>query len=255
MENSSKAERGRKEVLVIIPAHNEAENIQKVFDCLERDAVREFADILVINDASTDGTEEVIKGRGYRFITNVRRLGYGGALQQGYRYAEQHEYSYVIQMDADGQHDSCNIAGIYDRLQERGTDGELPDIVLASRYMEGSTPFPVSVWKKMAYALFRLLIYRITGRHIADPTTGLQGLNRKTFRYYAKDGHYDRFPDANIIIQMLLLDCRIVEIPAVMHVRTDGQSMHHGVRAVWYMLRMMGSILGVIFRIKVLKME
>ncbi len=254
MENCNKVNRDRKETLVIIPAHNEAENIQKVFDSLERDEIAAFADIVVIDDASVDGTGEVVKRRGYRLITNCRRLGYGGALQHGYRYAEEYGYSYVIQMDADGQHDSCNIAGIYRKLQEKDPDDELPDIVLASRYMEGSTPFPVSVWKRMAYALFRFLIYRITGRKIADPTTGLQGLNRRTFRYYAKDGNYHRFPDANIIIQMLLLGCRIVEIPAVMHVRTDGRSMHHGIHAAWYMLRMMGSILRVVFRIKVLKM-
>lgn len=245
----------KKELLIIIPAYNEAENIQKVFDQLEEERIREIADILVINDASSDGTGEVTAQRGYRCVTNSPRLGYGGALQQGYRYAQRYEYAYVIQMDADGQHDVCNIPVIYRRLREADTDGEIPDIVLASRYMKGSTPFPVSVWKKMAYRLFRLIIRGITGRWIADPTTGLQGLNRKTFLYYIEDGHYDKFPDANIIIQMLLLGYRIVEIPAVMHVRTDGRSMHYGWNAVWYMLRMMGSIAEVVFRIKVLKVE
>lgn len=253
MENSSKAERGRKEVLVIIPAHNEAENIQKVFDCLERDAVREFADILVINDASTDGTEEVIKGRGYRQLRNASRLGYGRALQQGYRYAFRHSYKYVIHMDADGQHDSCNIIRIYHRLLERDADGRKPDIVMASRYMADSSPFPVSLWRKAAYAMFRVVIRVLTGRRIADPTTGLQGLNRRTFCYYMQRKHYDKYPDANIVIQMLLLGFHIVEIPAVMHIRTDGKSMHHGPKALWYMIRMCFSIVGVVFRVKVLK--
>lgn len=245
----------RKELLIIVPAHNEEKNIRTVFDCLERDHISDIADILVINDASSDGTEAVITDRGYHHITNRSRVGYGRALQQGYRYACRHEYRYVIHMDADGQHDTCNIQEIYKRLLGKDSHGRSPDIVMASRYMEGSSAFPVSIWRRMAYALFRVIIRRVTGRRIADPTTGLQGLNRRVFQYYAGKGHYDKYPDANIIIQMLLLGYRIVEMPAVMHVRSDGRSMHRGFRAVWYMLRMFCSITAVVIRIKVLKME
>lgn len=245
----------KKDLLIIIPAHNEEENIRKVFDSLERDKIADIADILVINDASSDATGKVIADRGYSHITNSSRLGYGGALRQGYRYARRHDYAYVIHMDADGQHDTCNIPPIYNKLREKDENGRLPDIVLASRYMEGSSEFPVSIWRRVAYALFRVIIRAVTGRKIADPTTGLQGLSKRTFLYYAEKHHYDKYPDANIIIQMLLLDFRIVQMPAVMHVRTDGRSMHHGLNTVWYMLRMCWSIAVVVFRIKVLKRE
>lgn len=253
MENCNKVNRDRKETLVIIPAHNEAENIQKVFDSLERDEIAAFADIVVIDDASVDGTGEAVKRRGYRLIENSSRLGYGKTLQQGYVFASSRDYRYVIHMDADGQHDTCNIPGIYRRLLEKDRDGRQPDIVMASRYMEGSSPFPVSLWRKGAYALFRMVIRAVTGRWIADPTTGLQGLSQRTFRYYMERGHYDKYPDANIVIQMLLLGFHIVEIPAVMHIRTDGKSMHHGLKALWYMVHMCCSIVGVVFRVKVLK--
>ena len=56
-----------------------------------------------------------------------------------------------------------------------------------------------------------------------------------------------------MVIQMLLLGFRIAEIPAVMHARTDGKSMHHGWNAVWYMVRMLWSIIKIVFRIRVLK--
>ena len=112
---------------------------------------------------------------------NIFGLGYGSALQLGYKYAVRKNYRYVIQMDADGQHDVCNIPMIYRKLKASDTDGECPDIVLASRFMEGSSEFPVSAVKKFAFWLFRSMIYMITGRVIADPTTGLQGLGRDAF--------------------------------------------------------------------------
>lgn len=235
--------------MVIIPAHNEECNIKKVFDGLEENKIAEFADILVIDDASSDGTGRVTEERGYRLMVNRRRLGYGGTLQRGYRYAAAENYRYVVQMDADGQHDPCTIPHIYDRLR----DGDTPDIVLASRFLKGSSDFPVSFLKKAAYAMFRAVIYMTAGRKIADPTTGFQGLNRRAFIFYSEEGHYDKYPDANMVIQMLLLGFQIVEIPAVMHVRTDGKSMHHGIHAISYMLRMFCSIGVILVRIKILK--
>ena len=81
----------------------------------------------------------------------------------------------------------------------------------------------------MAFVLFRKMLYLATGRKIADPTTGLQGLSRKAVLYYSKYNHFDdKYPDTNMITQMLLLDFKVVEIPAVMHARTSGKSMHSG---------------------------
>ena len=159
-------------------------------------------------------------------------------------------------MDADGQHDVCNIPKIYERLRQKDADGRYPDIVLGSRFMEGSSDFPVSVTKKLAYALFRQMIKMTTGRHICDPTTGLQGLSRKAFLYYSKYKHFDdKYPDANIIMQMLLLGYRLVEVPAVMHPRVEGKSMHSGLKPIMYMFRMMFSIVAVWIGIKLFKID
>lgn len=78
-------------------------------------------------------------------------------------------------MDADGQHDVCNIRKIYEKLKEKDTDGRTPDIVLGSRFMDGSAEFSVGFAKKLAFRLFRRMLHIATGRWIADPTTGLQG--------------------------------------------------------------------------------
>lgn len=159
-------------------------------------------------------------------------------------------------MDADGQHDACNIPVIYKRLREKDADGNYPDIVLGSRFMEGSAEFPVSSAKKLAFKLFRVMIRLVTGRKIADPTTGLQGLSWKAVLYYSKYNHFDdKYPDTNMIMQMILLKFNVVEIPAVMHARESGESMHSGLKPVWYMFRMFFSVLAVVFRCKILKID
>ncbi len=246
-----------KDVLVLIPAYNEEPNITKVLDQLKACQIVEIADILVVDDASSDSTGRLAAEAGIcTVITNRTRLGYGGSIQAGYRYAVHNDYRYVIQMDADGQHDACNIPAILQRLKDREPDGRYPDIVLASRFMEGSSKFQVSVFKKIAYAWFRFLIWAITGRKIPDPTTGLQGLSRRAFLYYSGDHHFDqRYPDANMVIQMLLLGFHVVAVPAVMHARTDGQSMHKGWRAVWYMCWMFVDIPVIVLRIKLRKSD
>ena len=246
----------KKELLVIIPAYNEETNIVRVLDDLEQPEIAEIADVLVMNDASSDATNWIVKARGHALVTHVFKLGYGSALQLGYKYAIRRGYRYVIQMDADGQHDACNIPVIYKRLREKDADGNYPDIVLGSRFMEGSAEFPVSSAKKLAFKLFRVMIRLVTGRKIADPTTGLQALSWKAVLYYSKYNHFDdKYPDTNMIMQMILLKFNVVEIPAVMHVRESGESMHSGLKPVWYMFRMFFSVLAVVFRCKILKID
>lgn len=253
-EQSDVCQKPEKEVLVILPVRNEEKNIGKVLEQLSRPAIKEIADVLCINDASTDMSGQIIDEHRCMQIRNVFGLGYGSALQVGYKYAVRRDYRYVIQMDADGQHDVCNIPVIYHKLQEEDADGQTPDIVLASRFMEGSSEFQVSIFKKFAFGLFRSMIRMATGRRIVDPTTGLQGLSRNAFTWYSGYNQFDyQYPDANMIMQMLLLKFRLIEVPAVMHVRTDGKSMHSGLEPVSYMMRMFLSVLAVVFRIKVLK--
>lgn len=246
----------KKELLIIIPAYNEEKNIIRVFEQLEKLDIPSIADILVIDDASTDQTGRIVRERQYELVTHIYNLGYGSALQSGYKYAVRRNYGYVIQMDADGQHDACNIPAIYRELKGTGIDTDKADIVLGSRFMEESSDFRVSLLKKWAYAMFRFLIRQATGRHIVDPTTGLQGLGREAFLFYSEYNHFDdKYPDANMLMQMLLLGYRVREVPAVMHVRKSGQSMHSGLRPGWYMLRMLFSMLTVVFRIKILRLD
>lgn len=243
----------QKDLLIIMPAYNEEKNITHVLEQLAAPEIAEIADVLVMNDASSDSTNWIVKEKGYALVTNVFNLGYGSAIQLGYKYAIRRRYKYIIQMDADGQHDVCNIPVIYEKLRTPGENGECPDIVLGSRFLEGSGDFQVPASKKLAFALFRFCIRVTTGKRINDPTTGLQGLSCRAALHYSKFGNFDnKYPDANMLIQMMLLGFRVEEVPAVMHNRGFGVSMHSGLKPFVYMFRMMFSIVAVVFRIKVL---
>ncbi len=245
--------RGQKDVLIIIPAYNEASTIGKVLDELEKPEIANFADVLIMNDASKDETEYIAKKRGHAVVSHVFNLGYGSGLQVGYKYAIAHGYQYVIQMDADGQHDPCNVERIYRELQTENENGELPDIVIGSRFVEGAVSFPIPKAKKIAFVFFRSIIKLMTGKKILDPTSGLQGLSRRTVWYYSGYTHFDdKYPDANMLAQMILLGYRVKEIPSVMYNRTDGTSMHSGIiKPVIYMARMAFCMIAVWLRVKV----
>ncbi len=256
MEMEGKKQPIKKDLLIIMPAYNEEKNIRQVLEQLNSQEITNIADVLVMNDGSSDSTNWIVKEYHHTLVTHVFNLGYGSAIQLGYKYAIRRKYKYVIQMDSDGQHDVCNIPIIYQKLKQQGEDGRYPDIILGSRYLLEDPNYQTSCLKKIAYSYFRYFIRLFTGRQISDPTTGLQGLSRKAVLYCSRYNHFDdRYPDANIVIQMILLGFKVEEIPAKMHIRSAGKSMHSGLKPVVYMVRMTMSILAVVYRVKVLKKD
>ncbi len=240
-----------KDYLLIIPAFNEEGALGGVIDQLTEKGYLDEMDVLIINDASTDRTEQVIRAHPQvKYVTHVYNLGYGSALQVGYRYAVRHGYSYVLQMDADGQHDVVNIEILKKELNTRDANGNLPDIVIGSRFMSGSQTFHISGVKKFSIRIFRWIIRAATGQVVLDPTSGLQGLSRDAFTYWAGYRNFDNdYPDANMVIQMLMLGYQVREVRSVMHPRVTGTSMHSGLlKPFLYMLMMPLSILSVYVR-------
>ena len=139
---------------------------------------------------------------------------------------------YVIQMDADGQHDVCNILILYKELQTEDENGTLPDIVLGSRFMEGSSGFPGFPFAKKD--CIRMVSYNFETRNWKKNYRSdyrSSGIKLENLPFYSKYNNFDdKYPDANMLMQMLLLGFRVREIPAVMHVRTTGVSMHSGLK-------------------------
>lgn len=116
-------------VLIIIPAYNEADNIEAVVDNIIYNYPQ--YDYIIINDGSSDNTREICKRRGYQYLNLAINLGIGGAVQTGYKYARDKGYDVAVQIDGDGQHD----IGYLDKMLEYLNKG-WTDIVIGSRFVE-----------------------------------------------------------------------------------------------------------------------
>ena len=217
-------------VLVVIPAYNEAENIEKVIKEIKKDI--DYADILVINDCSKDNTEEIVKKNGIKCITNVFNMRYAWAVQTGLKYAYQNGYDYVIQMDADGQHIASEAEKLYKEAVKTNAD-----IVIGSRYLK-DTGYPCPFFRRVGTKMFEFMIKIFCHQKIADPLSGFQCLNKKVVEKYSKIGGYPEYPDANLVIDMLLQGYEIKEVPVKMRLRENGESMHSGIiKPIKYMIR------------------
>ncbi len=231
----------KKEVLFVIPAYNEGENIEKVLKEIKRDA--EFADIIVVNDGSSDNTSSIVSKMKVNCIDMVYNVGYAMAVQTGIKYAYQNDYDYVITMDADGQH----IAKEALKLLEEAKKGE-SDIIIGSRYLV-DTGYPCPLFRRIGTKIFEGLIKLFCHKKVADPLSGFQCLNKKVIKLYAKKGEYPEYPDANLVIDMLYKGYKIKEVPVSMRLREAGESMHGGIiKPIKYMISMFYTIVLIVIK-------
>ena len=233
-------------ILVIIPAHNEASNIGHVLAEIKaamRTAVSpQPVTVLVVDDCSTDETAAVAAQGGARVLRLPNNLGYGGAVQAGFRYAVHYGYDFGVLMDADGQHDASCIGDLLQMVQS----GEA-DVVLGSRFL-GRMEYKTTFAKRVGTAIFRTLVSRLTGQRITDPTSGFQALNRDTMTFFATDNYPVDFPDADTILLLHFAGFRVAEVPVIMRERLSGQSMHSSWKPVYYVFKMFLAILIVLLR-------
>ena len=226
-------------ILFVIPAYNEEANISKVLKEIKQDF--SSADILVINDCSTDKTLEIVKKHKVKCISNIFNMGYAMAVQTGIKYAYFNDYDYVIQFDADGQHIASEALKLYKYSKSHGCD-----IVIGSRYLK-NMGYPCPKIRRLGTKIFELIIKASCKKEIADPLSGFQCLNKKVIKKYSKMGNYPEFPDANLVIEMLLSGYKIEEVPVKMRLREAGVSMHGGIlKPIKYMINMFYTIFFVL---------
>lgn len=226
-------------VLTIIPAYNESQNIQEVLKEIKRDFTE--TDILVINDSSKDNTEEIVVANKVDCITTVFNLNYAYAVQTGIKYAKKYDYDYCIMFDGDGQHIASEAKKLLDKIKESNCD-----IVIGSRYLEKGN-YNAPKLRKIGTSFFTWLVKVSAHKKISDPLSGFQVINKQVIDKYSQMGEYPEFPDANLIIEMLLDGYKIEEVSVKMRNREFGESMHGGIiKPIKYMIVMMYTIVIII---------
>ena len=224
----------KENVLLIIPAYNEAENIERVVEKL----IRNFPqyDYVVVNDGSSDGTGELCMEKGYQVLNLPINLGIGGAVQTGYRYALKYGYDIAVQLDGDGQHDAAYVKKLIEPLL-----AEEADVVIGSRFLRREG-FQSSRSRRIGINILSDLIWLCTGKRIRDVTSGFRAVNRKFISIYAEDYPSD-YPEPEAIITAVMHRGRVAEVPVVMKEREGGTSSITFRKSVYYMIKVTLAIL------------
>ena len=219
-----------KDVLILIPAYNEAESIESVIDNLSKNF--SMYDYVIVNDGSADDTLKICRDKGYNVIDFPINLGLECGVVAGMKYACRRGYKYIIQFDADGQHLPEYIAPMYEKIEEGY------DIVIASRFVTKKKPFTA---RMLGSRLISGAIKLTTGKRIKDPTSGMRMYNRRCMEAFSKEINYGPEPDT--ISYLMKNGYKVEEVQAEMQERMAGSSYLTFTRSISYMAKMLTSIL------------
>jgi glycosyltransferase involved in cell wall biosynthesis len=231
---------GTVRLFAVIPAHNEG----RIVGAVVRDVKARLpaACIVVVNDGSSDNTGNEAGAAGAHVLNLPFNCGYGVALQTGLLYASRHDADYVVTLDADGQHEPADLPKLLSMLQS-----DEADISLGSRYLPASKSYSVPILRRSASWLLSQVLSRLIGQKICDTTTGFQGLNKRALQMYlSMDDFPDRTPDADLLFYAHARCCRLVEVPVTMLEDTTGDSMHGIFKSMFYIPKMLVSLLSIL---------
>ena len=225
-------------LLVIVPALNEAATVASVVT-----AIRQHldAEVLVVDDGSSDATASVAASAGAIVLSHPFNLGVGAALRTGFRYAREAGFSVALQIDADGQHEPADAKGMIDLI----VDGEA-DVVVGSRFSSG---YEIGLLRRFSMRVLSRRVSRSLGTRITDTTSGFRAFGRPAIEYFA-----EWYPSAYLsdTVEALLLagerGLRVVEVPVQMHQRQGGQASSGTVKSLYHLVRL--GLVMVVFRLR-----
>lgn len=216
--------------ILIIPAYNEGESIERVV----RNVQENFPqyDYIVVNDGSTDNTAKVCMRSGFNFLDLPENVGLSGAFQAGMKYAYYNGYDCAVQYDGDGQHDARYIADMVSFMEQ----GQY-DIVIGSRFVDKKKP---KTLRMLGSNVISAAIKITTRRTVKDPTSGMRLYNRRMMKRHAR--MYEFGPEPDTLAFLARSGAKIGEVQVEMLERTAGKSYLNFARSMRYMTRMCMSI-------------
>ena len=228
-------------VLIIIPAYNEEKSIAGVIESLSK--FNPQWDILIINDGSRDKTSEIAKSSKIAKVIDLPiNLGIGGAVQTGFKYARNNNYDIAVQFDGDGQHLAEEIPKIIDPVLKSEADA-----VIGSRFSEKTGGWKSTFSRRIGIRILSFLNSILIRQRITDSTSGFRAYNKETIKFLAEHYPHD-FPEPETVILLGKNNFVIKETYCEMKERTGGVSSIRGLKSVYYMIKVIFSILIVATR-------
>lgn len=235
-------------VLMIIPAYNEQDNILKVVNSINEYAkhCKDYTlDYIVINDGSTDLTQQVCENNNINCINLVNNLGIGGAVQTGYIFAKIKNYDIAIQFDGDGQHDISSIDNLINPIRNGSAD-----FTIGSRFINDKSEFKSTFLRRIGIRYLSFMITVFSKETVKDCTSGYRAANKPSIDYLANNYPID-FPEPESIILLSKSNFKVKEVEANMFSRESGVSSISSWKSVYYMVKVSLAILCASFEKKV----
>jgi glycosyltransferase involved in cell wall biosynthesis len=216
------------DTLVFIPAWNEEENLPAVLDGLHEELPE--ADVLVVDDGSTDRTAEVAREHGAEVLSLESNQGLRVGIAAGYRWALDHGYAFCGRVDADGQHPAAELAKLLARVR-----ADECDVAVGSRFVSGNGYAPYryrpSPARRLGTGLLRRSVALVLRRPFGDATSGLYAVNAKALPLLAEP-YTSGAPEVEALIRVVDAGLRLEEVPVDMAPRAGGESKLRGGKAV-----------------------
>ncbi len=205
-------------MLALVPAFNEALNLARVVRELRRTAPG--VDILVVNDGSTDGTLDLLPTLGIDWLTLPQRVGVGGAVRAGLRYALREGYEYVVRIDGDGQHRGCDVV----RMLAPVVRGRL-DASIGSRFLPTlrARPRRGLTLRRMSQAALAGCLTIWTRQRFTDPTSGFWLFGPRAVRLLGRH-HPTGYAEPELVLFLCRNGLRVGEVPIRMRPRRAGRT-------------------------------
>ncbi len=224
-----------RKILIIVPAYNESGCIgQTVREIL---SLKLPAEILVVDDGSSDQTVSEAKKAGAKVVSLPFNTGIGGAMQTGFQFALRNGFDIAVQVDGDGQHDATYLNELLKPVLQNQAD-----LAIGSRFIPPYLGYQSSFVRRIGINFFAGLISFLTGVKITDSTSGFRAYNRKMIRIFA--GYYPNdFPEPEAIVVAKSNGARICEVPVVMRKRQAGHSSIRYLKTLYYMIKVTFAIM------------
>ena len=221
---------GREKLLIVIPCFNEEGAIGQVIRDIA--GVLPGVPVLVIDDASADGTVVVAEAAGAAVLPLPHHLGLGGAVQAGYKLAYELGFEFVIRVDGDGQHSAQDIPKMFEVLRTSGVQ-----MVIGSRYIDRRRQY-TSPLRAAGIVLFRTILKPILGRTVHDPTSGFVGVNRQALQVFSRSFPLE-YPEIEALVVLQRKQFRFEEVPCQVRPRQAGVSTIGPMRSIYYVIHVL----------------